>query len=181
MTDQHAQPGAFTSESIVLDTVDFKILEILQGDARRSARSIAREIEMSPGAVTERIAKLELSGVIVGYRAEISQQALGYDLQLLIGLQVEQGVSLLGTIDSLLEIREVSSVHIVTGRWDLLLHMRATNHKHLERLLLGKIWEIPGFRHGETMLSLGHYEQPPTLGNTILAEDDGDVSSVGSG
>lgn len=163
MTNRNALSSAPSPAVAALDQIDFKILEILQADARRSARSIAREIDMSAGAITERVAKLEASGVIAGYRAEISPQALGYDLEVFIGLQIEQGVPLNDTIGLLSNIKEVTSIHIVTGQWDLLLHVRATNHRHLEQLLLGQIWEIPGFRHSETMLSLGQHEKPLNL------------------
>lgn len=159
MTESQVKSGEPSPESVILDATDLRILRILQSDARRSVRSIAREVNMSPGAITERIAKLESNGVISGYRAEISQQAMGYGLWLFIGLQVEQDIPLLETINALLDIKEVASIHVVTGRWDLMLQVRATDHRHLEHLLLGQIWEIPGFRHGETMLSLRHYEQ----------------------
>ena len=159
------------SQVPALDDVDLKILRIIAVDARRSARSISREIGMSPGAVTERITKLEQGGIVRGYRAEISHEALGYDLLVLVGLQVEQGAPLEETIERLLSIPEIMSVSIVTGRWDLVLQIQAAGHKHLQSLLLNQIWKIPGFRHSETMLSLGRYEQPARIISYLPSEE----------
>jgi DNA-binding Lrp family transcriptional regulator len=140
-SNQMADSSLRGNPSSTLDDVDLKILRIIAVDARRSARSISREIGMSPGAVTERITKLEQSGIVRGYRAEISPEALGYDLQVLIGLQVEQGEPLDETIERLLSIPEITSVMIVTGRWDLVLQIQAAGHKHLQSLLLDQIWQ----------------------------------------
>jgi DNA-binding Lrp family transcriptional regulator len=171
-SNQMADSSLRGNPSSTLDDVDLKILRIIAVDARRSARSISREIGMSPGAVTERITKLEQSGIVRGYRAEISPEALGYDLQVLIGLQVEQGEPLDETIERLLSIPEITSVMIVTGRWDLVLQIQAAGHKHLQSLLLDQIWQIQGFRHSETMLSLGRYEQPAHIVNPLGFEDE---------
>jgi DNA-binding Lrp family transcriptional regulator len=69
-----------------LDDVDLEILRLLRVDARRSARAIARDVGMSPGAVNERLTRLENSGVIRGYHADIDPVApdlrdAGLDIQ----------------------------------------------------------------------------------------------------
>ena len=58
-----------------LDQTDRRILAILERNARTSVAEIGRRIGLSRPAVQERIAKLEESGVIAGYRAELGPAA----------------------------------------------------------------------------------------------------------
>jgi Lrp/AsnC family leucine-responsive transcriptional regulator len=92
--------------------------------------------------------------VIRGYSADISREALGYDLDVFVGLQIEQGPPLSETIEQLGEIPEVTTIDVVTGHWDLVIQLHARNHRHLQDVLLSRVWAIPGFRHSETMLVL---------------------------
>jgi Lrp/AsnC family transcriptional regulator, leucine-responsive regulatory protein len=52
-----------------LDHYDSRILAELQRDARISMSELGRRVHLSQPAVTERVRKLELSGVIKGYHA----------------------------------------------------------------------------------------------------------------
>ncbi len=137
-----------------LDEIDLKILELLGNDARRSARSLGREIGMSPGAVSDRVARLEASGVILGYHAEVDPAALGLGMQALIGMQTEQGPPLRETLDTLIAIPEVVAVHMVSGTWDLVIVLQVRDQGHLRDVLLDALWGVPGFRHSESMIIL---------------------------
>ena len=60
--------------------LDQKILEILTNDARTPHAQIGEEVGLSRPAVTERVKKLELSGIIEGYSAVLNPEALGQSL-----------------------------------------------------------------------------------------------------
>jgi DNA-binding Lrp family transcriptional regulator len=137
-----------------LDEVDAGIILLLTRDARLSARSIARQIGMSPGAVSERISRLEQRGVITGYRGLVNPAALGYSVHALVGVQTEQGPLLGRIIEQLMRVPEVASVHIVTGQWDLLVELHLRDNPHLLDVVTNKIYGIQGFRHCETLISL---------------------------
>lgn len=138
-----------------LDSVDRHILQLLVEDARRSTRAIAREVGMSPGAISERVARLEREGIITGYHAALDISALGYPIVALIGLEVEHGREpFSGMIDQLLAVPSVRQVQVVTGEWDLLLEVVVRDHDELREVLLEQIWSIPGFRHSQTMMLL---------------------------
>lgn len=55
-----------------VDKFDRQILTLLRSDARTSVSQIAREINLSRSAVSERIRYLEESGVIRGYHAQVA-------------------------------------------------------------------------------------------------------------
>jgi DNA-binding Lrp family transcriptional regulator len=147
-----------------IDEIDQQIITLLKADGRTSARALARVIGMSPGAVLERVARLESSGVIKGYHAEVDPAALGLNVKVMIGLQIQQEPSLTDIINALTELPEVVDVHVVSGQWDLVVIAQVRDGDHLRDLVLDKVWPIPGFRHSESMLILGSYkrgDRPP--------------------
>ena len=68
----------------MIDGIDKAILNILQQDGRISNADIARQINLAPSAVLERVRKLEERKVIRGYSADIDPKAAGYGLTALI-------------------------------------------------------------------------------------------------
>ena len=142
----------------VVDEVDRRILSLLQADGRLSARAIGREIGMSAGSVSDRLARLEANQVIRGYSAVIDPAALGYSMRVVVGLQTEQGTSVEETMAALLEAPEVIEVSMVSGSWDLVVLARVRDHAHLRDLIVQGFWGAPGFRHSETMLVLERRE-----------------------
>lgn len=63
-----------------MDSLDLKILSCLKNNARAKASQISEEVNLSVSAVTERIKKLEASGVICGYTVVLDQKKLGNDV-----------------------------------------------------------------------------------------------------
>lgn len=67
-------------ENGALDEIDVQILTTLVDDARTSTAELARQVGLSAPSVSERIKRLEDSGVIEGYTARINPQRLGRPL-----------------------------------------------------------------------------------------------------
>lgn len=136
-----------------IDDIDRQLLTLLQDDARMSVRALARAVGMSAGAVGERVERLESRGVISGYRAEIDPSAFGLNLEALIGVELTQ-TSAFESIAVLRELREVVSIDLVTGRWDLVVRIRVRDHEHLKTILTEAIWKLPSLGHSESMVVL---------------------------
>ena len=75
---------SMSTEVSEFDHFDCRILALLQQDARVSMAELGRSVHLSQPAVTERVRKLELSGVIKGYRAEVDLARLGYGIRAII-------------------------------------------------------------------------------------------------
>lgn len=148
-----AQPAPPPPAGRALDDVDRRILTALERDARLSARAIARQIGMSPGAVSERIERLEARGVILGYHAHVDPDVLGYGVEAIVCVETDQGPALNEMLDHLMELPAVERAHVVSGRWDVLIHVRVRDQAELRDLILGHISTAPGCRHTETMMS----------------------------
>ena len=113
---------------------------------------------MSAPAVAERISRLERSGVIRGYRADIDPGALGFGLEVYVGVVAVQGGDQLAVVRALRRLPEVADVHVVTGPKDLLVLLRVRDHEHLREVLFDRIWNVPGVDRTETYISLGSME-----------------------
>ena len=60
-----------------MDTLDRKILQVLQRDARTSLQEIGQAVGLSPSPCWGRIKRMEEAGVIEGYTVRLNAQALG--------------------------------------------------------------------------------------------------------
>src|SRR5438876_7701266 len=72
------------TETTECDSYDGHILAELQQDARITMAELGRRVHLSQPAVTERVRKLELNGVIRGYRAIVDPQRLGYGIRAMV-------------------------------------------------------------------------------------------------
>ncbi|MEV5714306.1 Lrp/AsnC family transcriptional regulator [Amycolatopsis mediterranei] len=76
----------FRSEK-ALDDVDWRLLDLLQADGRLSFKELGRRINLSAPAVAERVRRLEETGVITGYRAQVDARRAGRPLQAFVEMR----------------------------------------------------------------------------------------------
>jgi Lrp/AsnC family leucine-responsive transcriptional regulator len=117
-----------------IDGKSWKILECLQQDARLSLTELARAVEMSVPAVSERVRRLEESGVIQGYHARLAPHKAGYTLSAMVGITVPQPYKQ-KLLDLLGSMPEVMECHHVTGADSYLFRLLARDVTHLEALV----------------------------------------------
>jgi DNA-binding Lrp family transcriptional regulator len=141
-----------------VDELDLALLRALATNARQSQRSLAKQIEMSPPAVADRLARLERSGVIRGYRVDVDWAALGYPVVVYLAVTAGAGMDLTEIIRAIRTLPEAEEMSVVTGSLDLLVRLRVRDHAHLRELLLTQIFTINGVQRTETFLSLADVE-----------------------
>lgn len=74
-----------------MDKTDYKILKILQQNARSTIKQISQEVNLSAPSVTERMKRLEESGVILGYHAQLNPARLSRNMIVFIAVDVLPG------------------------------------------------------------------------------------------
>ncbi|KAJ51886.1 Lrp/AsnC family leucine-responsive transcriptional regulator [Clostridium tetanomorphum] len=74
-----------------IDEIDIKILSELQNNSRLSIRELSKRINLSPPSVTERVRRLEESGVIENYTIKINKKKLGFLIDCLIKVTMRNG------------------------------------------------------------------------------------------
>ncbi|MFB9239525.1 Lrp/AsnC family transcriptional regulator, partial [Plantactinospora siamensis] len=67
-----------------MDEMDWALLRELQADARLSYSELSRRVHLSPPAVAERVRRLEESGVVTGYHAQLDLARAGRSVVALI-------------------------------------------------------------------------------------------------
>src|SRR5213078_4451744 len=107
----------------VPDRVDRAIVARLQRDGRIANVDLADAIALSPSACLRRVKALEASGIIAGYRAEVSRVRAGLGLTVFVGLKVAgQSPETAAQIEqSLLAIPAVVACYLVSGTSDFLV------------------------------------------------------------
>ncbi len=153
-----AEVTSVTPPKVEVDDLDLALLHALATDARQSQRALARQVEVSPPAVADRIARLERLGAIRGYRVDVDWAALGYPVVVYIAVTAGPGMDLTEIIKAIRVLPEAQDMSVVTGGLDLLVRFRVRDHAHLRELLLTEIFQISGVQRTETFLSLADVE-----------------------
>ncbi len=166
--------AAVRTQPVPIDDIDRRILVLLSEDARRSQRSIAREIGISAPAIGERISRLERLGVIRGYRVQLDWSAVGFPMTVYLTITAVQGFEQSQLIDKLSVIPELEELTIVTGDIDLLARFRVRDHVHLRELLMDNVWRIPGVQRTETSLALAEIESKNVAAELLARDIDKD-------
>jgi Lrp/AsnC family leucine-responsive transcriptional regulator len=95
---------------------------------------LGRRVALSPPAVAERVSRLERTGVIAGYHAELDCKAIGYPVAAVV--RVRPAVRQLERIREIArEIPEVVACHRITGEDCFFLELRLRSIDDLEAIL----------------------------------------------
>lgn len=138
----------------MIDEIDRQILNILQQNARTANAEIARQIDMAPSAVLERIRRLEARGVIQGYEARINPEALGLGVLAFVFVRSRDFAGEARTAELLAQIPEVLEAHHIAGEDCFLLKVRMPDAKALGRLLRDRIGSTGAVQSTRTTIVL---------------------------
>ncbi len=117
-----------------IDTINWKILECLQENARNSNTKIARQVGISSPAVAERIRKMEDLGIIQGYYAKVSHFETGHQLKAIITLRAFMG-RLKPFLQKVTDFNEILNCYRITGNENIVMEVVLNDQKHLEQFI----------------------------------------------
>jgi Lrp/AsnC family leucine-responsive transcriptional regulator len=119
----------------MIDEIDAKILEILQKKGRTRRNELAEQVGLSLPAASERLRKLEESGIIAGYYARVDHHALGKDVTAFIIATIDSSKHFTSFIEHTNSTPEILECHAITGDGTHLIKIRTENTAGLEKLL----------------------------------------------
>lgn len=125
MMDKQATP---------LDTIDERIVAELQHNGRLTMKALAEHVGLSSPAMIERVRRLEERGVLAGYRATISPEAVGRPLTALITVDVDRR-HYDGFINRLHTEPAVVECHRITGERSFFVKVHVASTEELEYLV----------------------------------------------
>jgi Lrp/AsnC family leucine-responsive transcriptional regulator len=134
----------------LLDRTNWRILSALQRNARLPLSELGRSVNLSAPATLERVRKLEEAGVITGYRAEISAEAIGLPVMAFIRINTptRDYPRFLAALDQMPEIVEC---HHIAGADSFIMKAHLPSNAHVEKLL--ERLSVFGRTHTDIVLS----------------------------
>jgi len=117
-----------------MDAKDQILLKLVEADARLTYAEIGERVGLAPSSVHDRIRKLEKSGVIKAYRAEIDLERAGYPITAFVSL-ILRPASPADVPARIAELPLVESCYSVAGDNSYALVVRAPSTKDVEELL----------------------------------------------
>jgi len=119
-----------------IDSINAKLIEELQSDARTSVAELGRRVGLSAPAVAERLQRLEADGVIRGYRADVDPRALGYSLSAV--MRIKPAPRQLPKVAELArKTPQIVECHRVTGEDCFYMELHVRSIEELEELIDG--------------------------------------------
>jgi Lrp/AsnC family transcriptional regulator, leucine-responsive regulatory protein len=120
------------TETTEWDQYDSRILAELQTDARITMAELGRRVHLSQPAVTERVRKLELGGVIKGYRAEVDLSRLGYGIRAIVRVGRVEYARVVRLIE---QTPEILNAYNVTGEDSWVMEIAVIDVSHLDAVV----------------------------------------------
>ncbi|MBA3351732.1 MAG: Lrp/AsnC family transcriptional regulator [Blastocatellia bacterium] len=119
---------------MAIDDIDRKVLQELQEDARVSFAELGRRVGLTTPAVIERVRKLEDSGVITGYRAEIDTAKVGLPIIAFVRMSIT-GVDYSHIIEVAEQSNEILECHRGTGGDSFIMKVAVSSVEHLQQII----------------------------------------------
>lgn len=138
----------------MIDEIDKQILNILQNDGRITNADLARQINMAPSAVLERMRRLETKKIIQKYSATIDSNKVGLNLTAFVMIKSNGPVVDTKTAKEIGKIPEVQEVHIVAGEDCFLVKVKVADTNSLNHLLRNKFGKIENIKSTSTTIVL---------------------------
>lgn len=137
---------------LMLDKISKRILAELQNDGRISNVELATRVNLSPAACLERVRKLQESGYILGYTAQLDPGLL--DVALLVFIEVVLDRTTPDVFEEFKRgvqfIPEVLECHMVAGGFDYLVKVRVKDMNAYRDFLGKSLLQLSGVRETHT-------------------------------
>lgn len=139
-----------------LDLTDWRLLALLQQDARISNVELADKVGLSPSPCLNRVRSLEESGYISRYVTLLDPQRVGLKVSVFIQVTLEKQIEpALEVFEKAIRERpEVMECYLMTGEADYLLRVVVADLQALERFILQFLSRVPGVGNIKSSFSL---------------------------
>ena len=148
-----------------LDRIDLKILRILQTSSKITNLDLSKKIGLSPAPTLERVKKLEHSGTIKSYHAEVDPQAISLKVQtfVLVSLAWQKERALDQFLEKIQNIDEIVECYIITGEADFLIKIICADIPTYEKLLFKTLSQIEEIERLKTLMTLSTVKNAKVL------------------
>lgn len=138
------------------------LIQLLRQNARTSISDLARELNLTESAVTERLAALEADGVVLGYQAVVDpQKALSSTVTAVVEVKItpERGGGFDRLASRIAKFSEVQSCYLMSGGYDLLVVLEGSSLQDIATFIAEKLSTIKGVISTATRFRLKTYKE----------------------
>ena len=145
------------------DDIDRKILDLLQKDDRLALADLSKAIGAPASTLNDRIKRLVAHGVIDGFHARLSPEALGLNLLAFIFVSWSDPKVEPIFLKKIHTVPTVLECHHVTGAWNYLMKVRVGTTRDLEKFLAETVKTVAGVERTETVIVLSSAKETQAL------------------
>lgn len=136
-----------------MDAIDINILKLLKENSRISASEISSKINLSIPAVSDRLRKLDASGVIEKYTVIISNKKMNKNITVIMFVSLKNPNFTDKFVEFIQNENEIIECHYLTGDFDYALKIVTEDTETLEKIL-NEIKLIKGVLRTKTVVTL---------------------------
>ena len=120
----------------IIDSIDLKILRILQSDSSRSLESISNEVGVSLNTCWRRISRMEKKSIIEGRVALIDNEKVGLPLTVFVSISTDDHSQewTKKLSNAVISIEEIVEFYRLAGETDYILKMMVKNVDHYDKV-----------------------------------------------
>jgi len=139
-----------------MDSIDRRILSILQKDGQISMSRLSDSVGLSLSACHRRVKNMEISGIISHYAARLNRPALGLEIEVFIEIKLasQRRDDIEAFETAIAAMPDVLECHLISGEFDYLMRVAAKSTAEYEVLYRQKLSQIPSVTQMKTLLSL---------------------------
>lgn len=139
-----------------IDQIDRDILELLQADGRMTNVDLAQRVGLTAPPCLRRVRTLEETGVIKGYHADLSPQALGWPITVfaMVSLKSQAEADLQAFEAHVAALPQVRECHMLNGEIDFILKVVARDLPSFQAFLTEKLTSAPNVASVKTSLTI---------------------------
>ncbi|MFE7171287.1 Lrp/AsnC family transcriptional regulator [Streptomyces sp. NPDC057616] len=143
-----------------LDAVDVALLRELQNDARQTNRDLAAKTGISPSTSLERVRLLRERGLVTGYHAAVSLEAVGRPVQALISVRIRPPARpvIEGFREWAHQLPEVIGMFVTSGTYDFLLHIAVVDVNGVYGFVIDRLTERREVADVQTIMAYEHVQ-----------------------
>jgi Lrp/AsnC family transcriptional regulator, leucine-responsive regulatory protein len=150
---------------VKLDIIDHKLLDILQANGKITNAQLSKDVGLSPAPTLERVKKLEQSGIIQSYHAQLDRFKVGLGVLTFVQVTLSgHRKSIIDTFTGVInKVPQIVECHHVTGSCDFLLKVIAEDISAYQKLIMDTINEIEVVASTQTMVILSTIKNSKVL------------------
>ena len=135
------------------DELDMKIITELTKDGSISVPNLSKKLGINTSVLYSRIKRLIKKKLIKKFTIDIDESLIGIGVRATMG--INRDPKLKDQIHkALIKTQDVIMISEVTGRFDILITVRAKNLEELHTIAIEKIGKIEGIQNTETFVEL---------------------------